>query len=390
MHSAATHLTRLLIVALLGCLAPAFHPQQVAAAEHVVFHRQGQSHHVRGEVVAKDRQGGLLLLGQDGRMWVVKATEILYREKLPAPLPAQSAAEIEQDLLAELPEGFRVHRTAHFLICFNTSPAFAHWWGALAERLYRGFYGYWKYRGRELKPPVYPLVAIVFDRQSSYLDFCRDELGANGGHFIGHYSQQTNRVCTFDLTGIDALSGQRRRGISLSHIDRLLAQPAAERTVATIIHETTHQLAYNSGLQVRFADNPAWLSEGIATFFESPNLDDQRGWDRVGEINRYNLRHFRLAQADGEQLQLATIISSDAGFKDPASIRRSYAQAWALTYFLLRTRRQQFIQYLGQLGQQPPLAAYDPQQRLDLFRASFGSDLAQLQRDWLRYMNRLK
>ena len=29
-----------------------------------------------------------------------------------------------------------------------------------------------------------------------------------------------------------------------------------ERTVATIIHEATHQLAFNSGLQVRFADNP--------------------------------------------------------------------------------------------------------------------------------------
>ena len=41
--------------------------------------------------------------------------------------------------------------------------------------------------------------------------------------------------------------------------------PDWERNVATIIHEATHQLAYNSGMQRRYADNPMWVSEGLAT-----------------------------------------------------------------------------------------------------------------------------
>lgn len=361
-----------------------------AVTEHVVIQRHGQSHHLKGKVLASDRNGGLLLVTQDGRMWMVKATELLYRETLTSPLPPQQVTQIQKQLLDELPAGYRVHRTAHYLICYNTSPVFARWWGALAERLYRGFYGYWKYRGRELHPPTYPLVAIVFDSQSSYVDFCREELGSASDQFIGHYSQETNRVCTFDLTGTDRFAPASRSASSLNHITRMLAQPTAERTVATIIHETTHQLAFNSGLQIRFADNPAWVSEGIATFFESPNLEDQRGWDRVGEVNRFNLRQFRLAAAETSKLQLFPLLASDGGFKDPERVWASYAQSWALTYFLLRTRRQQFIDYLGKLALQPRLVEYSAEQRIELFRGSFSADLERLERDWLRYMARLK
>ena len=85
----------------------------------------------------------------------------------------------------------------------------------------------------------------------------------------------------------------QRGGSSAAHINQVLSQPAAERTVATIVHEATHQLAYNTGLQTRYAGNPMWVSEGIAVYFETPDLDSARGWRYIGAINRLHLNHFR-------------------------------------------------------------------------------------------------
>jgi hypothetical protein len=345
---------------------------------------------ITGEVVAEAEDGGLLLLGRDGQLWPLQRAQIRERQELEETFKPLGRDQVEASVLAELPAGFRVHRTAHYLVCYNTSPAFAQWWGALAEKLYRSFYGYWKHREMPLRPPRFPLVAIVFRSQADFVGFGQRELGVRRGQFIGHYSQQTNRVCTFDLTGIDSLANQRRPTTTLSHVSRLLAQPAAERTVATIIHEATHQLAFNSGLQTRYADNPGWVSEGIATYFESPNLADTRGWDGIGAINRFNLFHFRRSLAQQPSNRLVQLISSDAVFQDPASVRRAYAESWALTYFLVKTRGEQYRDYIKRLAEQSPLLRSDAQQRLALVRASFGVDLLELEEDWIRYMRKLK
>ena len=358
--------------------------------ERIQFQKDGRQQVVTGRVIAETRDGGLLLQGPDGQIWPLRQEDIHRREPSEGSFQSLGRDEVEARVLAELPAGFRVHRTANYIVCFNTSPAFARWWGALAEKLYRSFYGYWKHRGLKLQPPDYPLVAIVFRSQADYLDFCRRELGSRSGHYIGHYSQQTNRVCTFDLTGIDRLAEQRRPATTLSHVSRLLAQPAAERTVATIIHESTHQLAFNSGLQTRYADNPGWVSEGIATYFESPDLSNTRGWDGVGTVNRFNLFHFRRSVQQQPGARLSDLISSDTAFQDPDSVRRAYAESWALTYFLVKTRSTQYREYLRRLSEQPALVSHDPAQRRALFRASFGTDLRELEDEWMRYLRRLK
>ena len=365
-------------------------PAGTRGDERIQFQKHGEQQVVRGEVIAESRDGGLLLLGHDGQIWPLQPEDIRQREKLEGAFQSLDRDEVQARVLADLPEGFRVHRTANYIICFNTSPAFARWWGALAEKLYRSFYGYWKNRGLQLQPPEFPLVSIVFRSQADYLDFCRGELGSRSGQFIGHYSQQTNRVCTFDLTGIDRLLQQRHPVTTLSHVSRLLAQPAAERTVATIIHESTHQLAYNSGLQIRYADNPGWVSEGIATYFESPDLANRRGWDGVGMINRFNLFHFHRSAQQQPGMRLTNLISSDTAFQDPESVRRAYADSWALTYFLLKTRMPQYREYLRRLSEQAPLVSSDPVQRQALFRASFDTGLKELEDEWIRYLRRLK
>ena len=76
-------------------------------------------------------------------------------------------------------------------------------------------------------------------------------------------------------------------------IARTLSQPEAAKTVATIVHEATHQIAFICGLHRRYADIPLWVSEGVAVYFETPDLGSSKGWSTIGAVNRARLLTFR-------------------------------------------------------------------------------------------------
>jgi hypothetical protein len=196
-------------------------------------------------------------------------------------------------LLGELPSGFDIHTTNHYLICYNTSREYAAWCGALFERLYKAFTNSWTRRGLKLHESEFPLVAIIFNTRESYTNYSRAELGKSAESIVGYYSLRSNRVTMYDLTGIESLRGAGDRRGSSAQINLVLSRPEAEQVVATIIHEATHQIAFNSGLQTRFADIPLWVSEGIAVYFETPDLQSSKGWRNVGAVKTSRLERFR-------------------------------------------------------------------------------------------------
>jgi hypothetical protein len=274
------------------------------------------------------------------------------------------------------------------LICHNTSRNYARWCGSLFERLYMAFTNFWKKQGFDLVEPEFPLISIVFNDQASYREHIQRELGHGTESIIGYYSLATNRITTYDLTGIEALRRPGDRRGSPSQINELLMRPEAERTVATLIHEATHQIAFNSGLQTRYADIPLWLSEGIAVYFETPDLTSPRGWRTVGAINQVRLAHFRNYLPRRPADSLKSLIMTDTRIRDTRQAADAYAEAWALNYFLIKQRPKQFRAYLKMLSAKPPLVWDEPDERLKEFVDAFG-DLSQLDADFLRTMNRL-
>jgi hypothetical protein len=353
--------------------------------DHVAFQQDGQRRDVSGSVVVQAQDGGLLLLDRDGTMWAVQPGEIITRRTDDTPFQLFDEEQLSRRLLRELP-GFRIHTTSHYVICYNTTRTYAQWCGTLFERLHRAFNNYWQRRGLQLDETP-PLVAVVFQDRSSYEEYGRSEVGSAVGSIIGYYSFHTNRIAMYDMTGLDELRQVvGRRVLSAGHLNHLLARPEAERTVATVIHEATHQLAFNSGLQDRFADIPVWLSEGIAIFFETPDLGSSKGWRSVGEVNRVRLAQFQEYLRRRPADSLRTLISTDRRFQDTATAGSAYAEAWALCYYLIRQQPRQFVQYLKTLREKRPLAAVTPEQRLSEFQEAFGTDLEQLDRDFLRQM----
>src|SRR5262249_27836675 len=152
------------------------------------------------------------------------------------------------------------------VLCFNTSRAYAQWCGSLFERLFSAFQNYWSNRGFELNEPASPLVALVFADRASYARAAQPELGDGVNAIIGYYSLKTNRMTIYDMTGTAGTTNDRR---TAAQIALTLQQPEASKTDATIVHEATHQIAFNCGFHRRYADIPLWVSEGVAIYFEA-------------------------------------------------------------------------------------------------------------------------
>lgn len=358
------------------------------AMDVVSFRHDGRVIEVVGRVEVEAQDGGLLVLGRDGVLWTVEPDKLIEHTKDDRPFEPLSRDELAKQVLAKLPQGFKVHNTTHYMICYDTSAAYAQWCGSLFERLYLAFTNFWTRRGFELKKPEFPLVAVVFADRESYLKYSRPELGEAGESIIGYFSLLTNRMTMYDLTGVEA-RGTAGRVRTAAQINQVLSQPDAMRTVATIVHEATHQIAFNCGLHRRLSDCPLWFSEGIAVYFETPDLSSARGWNGIGAINQPRLERFQKYVGSRPTDSLYTLIADDRRFRDPKQGPDAYAEAWALTYFLLKQRPKQYVAYLAALAEKGPLVNDEPKERLEEFRKAFG-EMAPLETEFLRYMSRLR
>lgn len=385
-RGSAVHVIGTLLV---GMLLGGGGPGIATAMDRVVRKKDGRATPLAGRVVAEAEDGGLVLQTPDGALWPLQPEDFSDRTRDDVPFQPLSREALAPRLLEELPPGFRIHTTANYLVCYNTSTAYAQWCGALYERLYRGFRTFWETRGLDLSDPEFPLVALVFDGKESYVRHVKGELGAAADSIVGYYSPSTNRVNMYDLTGVEGFRAPNDRVNSTTLINQILQRPDAAPMVATIVHEATHQLAYNCGLQTRFADNPVWVSEGLAVYFETPDLKNSKGWSSIGNINRNRLIQFRKYQARRPADSLELLLRDDKRFRDPASALDAYAEAWALNYFLLRTRSKEYVAFLKQISTKPPVIFDEPEMRLAQFRAAFGADLRKLDADFLRYLRKL-
>jgi hypothetical protein len=143
-------------------------------------------------------------------------------------------------------------------------------------------------------------------------------------------------------------------------------------------------------MHTRFAENPLWLLEGMAMYFETPDVRSPAGWKTLGKKNPVRLRAFADYVKQGRPADsLETMIASDKRFTEPETAVQAYAESWSLTYYLIKTRRKQYNEYLQLLAKKKPMMFGKPEDRLDEFRSVFGDDLEKLDRQFVQYMKRL-
>ena len=353
------------------------------AADVVKIRSDAGTAEISGKILVRAADGGVLLLTPIGVLMPLGPSEVVEMSTDTTPFEPARQEEAARHWLQRLPKDFQAYTTAHFVVLHNASRDYARWCGSLLERLYSGFTAYFSNKGMTIERPIFPLVIVVFATRQQYIEHCRGEVGDGIEKIQGHYNLETNLVTTYDLTGSNGTA-------TAAQIARYLVQPEVRQAITTLVHEATHQLANNSGVTCRWTDTPQWVSEGLAMFFETPDLRSTRGWSTVGALNYDRLQQFRSYLSRRPSQSLTNLIRDNSSFQNLETAKDAYAEAWALTYFLLQQKSRMFMSYLDRLREKPPLVYDSPETRIEDFRQAFGGDLEQLEQEFLRYVSRLR
>lgn len=329
----------------------------------------------RGKAVANDKSA-FWLLQQDGRLRRLPIGAVSQYRSLAPRFEGFHAADLKAALRKELGRGFEVVSTSHYVVA--GPPGRARRFADLFEKVYRTFVTYFGPRGFRLDKPAFPLVAVVFKDQNRFVKYATRDGIAIASKILGYYDVRSNRVALFD----DPHAKLAPIGTGTPRFGGTTLQE-------TIVHEGTHQVAFNTGVHSRIGGDPRWVVEGLATVFEAPGIRNRSGGRGAkSRINPAQLFSFRKhAVAGRKRGALKEFLTSDSRFT--ANLHAFYGEAWALTFFLLETRSQQYSKYHKLLAARNPLAPYTARERVADFQRAFGDDLARLERDYLRFIRGL-
>jgi hypothetical protein len=305
------------------------------------------------------------LLGRDGRLWQFAPDAVSDFKRTSDHFRAYSPSEFRAALLRELGDGYEVSGTGRYLIVHPRHERDK--WAPRFEELYRSFVHYFSVRGFEPAPPQFPLVGVVCRNRAEFARLAAEEGNTMPNGVLGYYDPASNRINLYDMGGKADSANWRQNA-------------------AVLIHEATHQTAFNTGVHSRYCRPPKWLAEGLAMLFEAPGVYDSRNNPRPADrVNRDRLKAFRQGVAPHHRPELlAAIVASDDLFR--ASPGAAYAESWALSFFLVETAPHKYADYLKRTAMRPPFSDYSAKERTADFAAVFGADWRMLEARFLRFI----
>ncbi|MBS0205493.1 MAG: DUF1570 domain-containing protein [Planctomycetes bacterium] len=307
------------------------------------------------------------LLRRDGRLASFRTDDVTDYHEIEPRFRPMSMLDLRDQLQTEFGRGFETKTTAHYVVVARrgTGERYA----TLFEQIYRQFHTYFTVRGFRIAEPEFPMVAVVLPDQQSFVDYCIGEGAKPQPNLVGFYLPSSNRVALYDRAAV----GQSRA----SDVDD------------TVIHEATHQVAFNTGVHSRIGQSPLWLVEGLATLFEAEGIRHRATVAAIGDrINPERLDGFADYRKRRPANSLEAFVRDDTLFKK--SPLDAYGQAWALTFYLAETRSVEFAKYLKTVAGRNPLEKYEPDARVKDFCDTFGRDLDFLESGMIRFYDRLR
>ena len=211
----------------------------------------------------------------------------------------------------------------------------------------------------------------------------------------------------YNLTGVDGRDNSSLSSISRDEAIRVLSSSlekiklnyknsqlhydkieneADEMNIALCVHELTHHLAFACGVQNSRVHNPKWITEGLATYFESPIYGN---WYGPGEVHVEKLNRFISTDQSYMFVTMDELIGDDNMF-NLAHDRSGdgYAAAWSLFYFLTEKHHEPLFDYMYDLSLKVGQGEYRRYARLEDFEKYFGK-IDKLDIQWRNYMTRL-
>jgi hypothetical protein len=378
------------IVAVAGiCLAPSV--LSAGNDKLLEFLVEGKTYQGKVEALGKN---DCWLLGRDGRMIRLRLNDVKSFRRVESKFRPYRSAEMRDRLQREFGKDYEVAGSGRYLVCAPRGRAKQY--AELFDDIYRTFRVNFGARGFRLAKPEFPLVAIVLRDRKSFHAYQRIDGVPIRGQLLGYYHPVSNRVALFEPRAVAASNHRTAWQSPLTpaqlptHFDAFATIQASLED--TIIHEATHQVAFNTGLHSRIGPTPRWVVEGLATVFEA---DGVRHRNTVGSasaksrINRGRFIGFQNYVAKRRKPKsLESFIGDD---KLPGLTALDfYSQSWALSFHLMETRSRQYAGFLKQIAARDPLQPYTAGERVADFKTAFGKDLSWLKTGFLRYFDQLK
>jgi len=280
-----------------------------------------------------------------------------------------SQAEMRGELMREFGNAYEVTGTGNYLIVHPIGKRDL--WAQRFEELYRSMTHFFRTRGFPMQQPKFPFVGIVFYSKKQYMQYTRARFDGNASGSYGYYMPQTNRIYLYDATrGAGAKSSEWPENLG------------------TVMHEAAHQTAFNTGIHIRSAATPRWLVEGLGCLFEAPGIYNSFHFrNQQDRINYGRLEDFQGYVKSIAPDVIASIVASDKPFQFDGG--RSYAAAWALTFYLSEREPRNYIRYLRTVAKHKSLEPYDAAERVREFATIFGKDYRMVAARVTRFIDQL-
>jgi hypothetical protein len=289
---------------------------------------------------------------------------------------------------------FEATSTEHFTIIHEVGADGIADTGRALEAARLHFYDVFAKAGFELARPQERFVWICFPQQGGFNRYAEHIEGMDLSWLDGYYSTRTNRVAVVQPSPrmvaleqkIASRAGNRRIVLAAGkqQDEGVLAISSEQHLdITRLTHELAHQLAFNSGLQTRGVMYPVWVSEGLATNFESSDTTSAG----LALPNLARGKCLATAFAEGELIPLREFVVQTRVPSGAQESRQHYAQAWGLFRFLLTERPRQLQAYLHRTANLR-VGRRDSGVLLREFTAAFGTPDV-LEPAWMGFVARL-
>jgi len=348
------------------------------------------------------------------------------------PGPLRSDPKAEEKLLAAVGQGFRLHRTSHFVVACDVSSAPLSQLLSRRDATYYRVHAFCRVRHIPIDVSCSKLEIVFFDDRTAYAKWAR-RFGVDPSGSYGFYDQRTNHSAFYNLENDPEFAKLRvqlaKSKANVEHVERVLAGlPAnvdrvhltyndgrvatmsrneahaaleanrrslrrlsskliqyAERLNQSVIqHEAAHHIFFAGGVLTRMADNPSWLVEGLACQFEVPV---SYVGDVQNSISQYRLAEFHEAASQKLLLPLERVLW-DGEFLVRNTPNRGifYAQAWGLVYYLKNRFSDRFAAYVRALAARRPGESVAHEQEQAEYRRFFGQLDEAFVRRWEKHI----
>jgi hypothetical protein len=319
---------------------------------------------------------------------------------------------------------FKSKSTRHFILVYDTPEEFSSRCASQVEAAYDAFMVYLNSRSIHPNLLTRRLVVVLYAKRADFQNYAKLADGSELPLAGGYYSGATNFVAFYDdssseeavkLEGtlkdsikksnelavqIDDASRRGQTGlvntlsVERARIEQWISATRADhqahagrQNASKTMHEAAHQLSFNTGVQVRNADYPMWLSEGLATQFETT--------DRTGRVdplivNPTRLSAFREAQREKKMISLETLIMENP----PASVDNKtmniwYGASWAFFHYLYEERRGAIEKIFAAYQKIGASKSVSPEERKRIVVEACGEKIETLEKKFLAYVKAL-